>query len=164
MRKYSNVLVSDAMLSRLESEMNAAEGMARYGRYKNWLHYANLRRWQDQGWHFHYLSSGSERHAYCTCGLAVGVDDNPEVVGLDVLKLDVVQSARGHRNLPSLKGVCEAFIFEYEFIREKDSYYFRAVCQACRSYTELLPGAEADAFVDRHNQSCMSVAKPRVKK
>jgi len=42
-------------------------------------------------------------------------------------------------------------------------YYYTALCQACRSYTELLPGSEADAFVDRHNQACMSVGNSKVR-
>jgi len=162
-KRYTDVFVSEQLLERLEREKEEAVGMARYGRFKNWLHYANLKSWQEQGWHFHYLSSGSELTDYCTCGLAVGVDDGPEVVGLDVLKLDQVQSARGHRNLPSLKGVCVAFIYDFEFIEKKGVYFYKALCQECRSYTELLPGVEARDFVDIHNQSCMSVAKSKVK-
>jgi len=163
MKKYSNVKVSERLLNRLKKEQDEAEGMARYGRFKAWLHYANLKRWQDQGWHFNYLDSGSELKSYCTCGLTVGIDDEPEVVGLDVLKLDIVQSACGHRNLPSLKGVSVAFIFDFKFMEAKDEYYYKALCQECLCYSELLPGDEADAFVDRHNQACMSVGKSKVK-
>jgi hypothetical protein len=156
MKKYANVKVSERLLDRLKKEQDEAEGMARYGRFKAWLHYANLKRWQEQGWHFNYLDSGSELKSYCTCGLTVGIDDEPEVVGLDVLKLDIVQSALGHRNLPWLKGVCVAFIYDFKLMEEKNTYYYKAMCQQCRCYTELLPSSEADAFVDRHNQACMS--------
>jgi len=156
MKKYAKVFVSDQLLARLKREQDEAEGMAKYGRFKAWLHYANLKRWQDQGWHFNYLDSGNELKSYCTCGLAVGIDDEPEVVGLDVLKLDIVQSAFGHRNLPSLMGVCVAFIYDYKLMEETNTYYYKAVCQECSCYTELLPGGEADAFVNRHNQACMT--------
>ena len=162
-KRYADVFVSKQLLERLEREKEEAVGMARYGRFKNWLHYANLKSWQGQGWHFHYLSSGSELTEYCTCGLTVGVDDDSEVVGLDALKLDRVQSARGHRNLPSLKGACVAFIYDYKLMEVEDEYFYTALCQTCGIYTELLPGGEADAFVNQHNQACMSVGKSKVK-
>jgi hypothetical protein len=163
MPKYSKVEVSERLLDRLKKEQDQAVGMARYGRFKAWLHYANLKSWQDQGWHFNYLDNGSELTHICTCGLSVHIDDEPEVVGLDVLKLDPVQSARGHRNLASLKGTCVAFIYDFKFMEDKGVYFYTALCQACCSFTELLPGNEADAFVDRHNKACMSVGKSKVK-
>ena len=163
MKKYAKVFVSDELLERLQREQDEAEGMAKYGRFKAWLHYANLKSWQEQGWHFNYLDSGNELKSYCTCGLAVGIDDKPEVAGLDVLNLDIVQSAFGHRNLPSLKGTCVAFIYDFKFMEAKDTYYYKSICQECLCYTELLPGGEADAFVDRHNQACMSVGKSKFK-
>ena len=163
MKKYVKVLVSEQLLERLKRDQEQAEGMARYGRFKAWLHYANLKSWQDQGWHFNYLDNGSELTHICTCGLSVHIDDEPEDVGLDVLKLDPVQSAQGHRNLPSLKGTCVAFIYDFKFMEDKGVYFYTALCQACCSFTELLPGNEADAFVDRHNQACMSVGKSKVK-
>jgi len=163
MKKYAKVFVSDELLARLKREQDEAEGMAKYGRFKAWLHYANLKRWQDQGWHFNYLDSGNERSHICTCGLSVHIDDEPEVSGFEELKLDPVQSTRGHRNLPSLERVCVAFIYDYKLMEVEDEYFYTAVCQSCGSYTKLLPGGEADAFVDRHNQACMSVGKSKVK-
>jgi hypothetical protein len=163
MKKYSNVKVSERLLDRLKKEQDEAEGMARYGRFKAWLHYANLKRWQEQGWHFNYLDSGSELKSYCTCGLTVGIDDEPEVNGFEELKLDLVQGTRGHRNLPSLEGGCVAFIYDYKLMEVDDQYFYTALCQSCGSFTELLPGGEADAFVNRHNQACMSVGKSKVK-
>jgi hypothetical protein len=154
MKKYAKVDVSEQLLARLKKEQDQAVGMAGYGRFKAWLHYANLKSWQEQGWHFNYLDSGNELIHICTCGLSVHIDDEPEVVGLDVLKLDPVQSARGHRNLPSLKGTCVAFIYDFKFMEEEGVYFYTALCQACCSYTELLPGDEADAFVDRHISIC----------
>jgi hypothetical protein len=93
----------------------------------------------------------------------VHIDDEPDVLGLDVLKLDAVQSARGHRNLPSLEGVCVAFIYDFKLMEVEDEYFYTALCQTCGAHTELLPGNEADAFVDQHNGSCLSVASSRVK-
>jgi hypothetical protein len=163
MKKYAKVEVSEQLLAHLKKDQDKAEGMAKYGRFKTWLHYANLKRWQDQGWHFNYLDSGNELTHICTCGLSVHIDDEPEVSGFDQLKLDLVQSTRGHRNLPSLEGVCVAFIYNFKLMEVEDEYFYTALCQACRSYTELLPGNEADAFVDRHNQACMSARQSKVK-
>ena len=153
-KRYVDVVVSEALLERLERAKQEAEGMAKYWRFKAWLHYANLKRWQDQGWHFNYLDSGNELRHICTCGLSVQIDDEPDVVGLDLLKLDAVQSTKGHRNLPSFAGACVAFIYDYKLMEVEDEYFYTALCQVCRSYTELLPGNEADAFVDRHNSIC----------
>ena len=163
MAKYKDVRVSERLLDRLKREQDEAEGMAKYGRFKAWLHYANLKRWQDQGWHLNYLDSGNERRHICTCGLSVHIDDEPEVSGFEQLNLDLVQSTRGHRNLPSLDGVCVAFIYDFKLMEVEDEYFYTALCQSCGSYTELLPGGEADAFVDRHNQACLSVGKSKVK-
>jgi hypothetical protein len=164
MKKYAKVFVSEELLVRLKQEQDRAEGMTKYWRFKAWLHYANLQTWQDQGWHFNYLDSGNELTHICTCGLSVHIDDEPEVSGFDQLNLDLVQGTRGHRNLPSLEGVCVAFIYNYKLMEKEDTYFYTALCQACGAHTELLPGKAADAFVDEHNQKCMSVASPRVKR
>jgi hypothetical protein len=60
-------------------------------------------------------------------------------------------------------GDCVAFIYDYEYIEDKGVYFYKALCQECRSHTQLLPGAEADEFVDIHNEKCMSVPKSKVK-
>ena len=49
---YQNVAVSEAKLEKLKDEQDKAEGMHKYGRFKAWLHYANLQSWQRQGHHF----------------------------------------------------------------------------------------------------------------
>ena len=163
MPKYEKVFVSEELLVRLKKDQDKAEGMAKYWRFKNWLHYANLKSWQDQGWHLNYLDNGNELRHICTCGLSVHIDDEPEVDGFAQLNLDRVQSTRGHRNLPSLDGVCVAFIYDFKFMEEEDTYFYTALCQACGDFTELLPGKAADAFVDEHNQKCMSVPSSKVK-
>lgn len=158
MPKYVDVYVSERLLERLKREQNEAVGMARYGRFKNWLHYANLKSWQGQGWHYNYLNyNGEELH--CTCGLVVPIEAEPEVGGFEELGLDRVHRARGHRNLPSLRRECIAFIYDYEWIADLGRYFYKALCQVCGSYTELLPPKAADWFVDEHNQSCRDTPK-----
>ena len=158
MPRYADVRVSESLLARLKKEQNEAVGMARYGRFKNWLHYANLKSWQRQGWHFNYVNfNGVENH--CTCGLIVHVDAEPEVKGLEELQLDRVQSARGHRNLPSLRGECVAFIYDYKWIETEGVYFYKALCQVCGDRTKLLPGRRADAFAAEHNGTCLAGAE-----
>ena len=155
MPQYANVFVEASLLERLKKDQDEAKGMARYGRFKAWLHYANLQSWQSQGWHFNYLNySGKELH--CTCGLIVPIDAKPEFTELGALDLDSVQRARGHRRLPQLAGESVAFIYDYEWMAEKGVYYYKALCQICNAHTGLLPGADADEFVNAHNQSCLS--------
>lgn len=158
MPKYVDVYVSERLLERLKREQNEALGMARYGRFKNWLHYANLKSWQGQGWHYNYLNyNGEELH--CTCGLAVPIEAEPEVGGFEGLGLDRVHRARGHRNLPSLRGECIAFIYDFKFMEEEDTYFYTALCQACGDFTELLPGKAAVVFVGEHNEGCRHAAE-----
>ena len=159
MPKYEKVFVSEELLVRLKKDQDKAEGMAKYWRFKNWLHYANLKSWQNQGWHFNYLDSGNELRNICTCGLSVHIDDEPEVDGFAQLNLDRVQSTRGHRNLPSLEGVCVAFIYDFKFIEVENTYFYTALCQACGDFTELLPGKAAVVFVDEHNEGCRHAAE-----
>lgn len=135
--------------------------MARYGRYKTWLHYANLQSWQRQRWHFNYLNyNGVELR--CTCGLIVEIGSEPQFLGLEDLELDQVQRAVGHRNLPGFEGYCVAFIHGYRWMEEKGIYFYEAICQVCEEYTELIPGIAANAFVDKHNQACSSVDVQRI--
>jgi hypothetical protein len=156
MPKYADVSVSKNLLERLKKEQNEAVGMARYGRFKAWLHYANLQSWQGQGWHFNYLNyNGVEWH--CTCGLVTLIGSEPEVQGFAGLTLDHSHRARGHRNLPSLIGECVAFIYDYEWMEGEGVYFYKALCQVCGSHTELMPGKGARWFVDEHNKSCLSV-------
>ena len=45
-KKYIDVSVSAQLLQDLHSKMDGEVGMAKYGRFKAWLHYANLNSWQ----------------------------------------------------------------------------------------------------------------------
>jgi hypothetical protein len=102
MPKYANVKVTEQLLADLEKDKAEAVGMARYGRFKAWLHYANLKSWQEQGWHFNYLNHSGEAH-HCTCGLIVPIGADPEINAIAGLNLDEVQMAKGHRKLLSLR-------------------------------------------------------------
>jgi len=154
MPKYADVFVSERLLERLKKEQNEAVGMARYGRFKAWLHYANLQSWQQQGWHFNYLNyKGVELR--CTCGLILAIDSEPEVTGFENLTLDRLHLAIGHRNLPTLIGECVSFIYAYRWMEEIGVYYYKALCQVCYAHTKLLPGKGARWFVDEHNRECL---------
>ena len=155
MKKYVDVSVSDELLERLEREKQQAEGMARYGRFKAWLHYANLRRWQGQGWHFSYVNyAGKELH--CTCGLSVPIDYVADLQEESKLNLDLVQRTYGHRRLPSLTGVTVAFIIDFTWLEDKGAYWFRSLCQVCGASTGYEPPAVAVKFERQHNKSCLS--------
>ena len=157
MKKYADVEVSKELLEELERDKKAAVGMARYGRFKAWLHYANLQSWQRQKWHFNYLNYNGQENR-CTCGLIVPIDAEHEVDGFTELTLDRVHRARGHRNLPTFEGECVAFIYDFKWMEEKGLYFYTALCQVCCMYSELLPGDAADRFVDQHNTNCANNA------
>ena len=162
---YEAVVVTDAKLDQLKAAQNAAEGMQKYYKFKAWLHYANLKRWQGQGHHFHYLSSEGAIH--CTCGLIMYTDaregEGPAVAisdsvakALESLELSPLQKIRGHRNLPSLRGDSVAITVDYVWVEERDVYLWSVICQGCGAYEVEVLGRDAQEFEDAHNESCES--------
>jgi hypothetical protein len=152
-KKYVDVSVADELLTRLKQEQSAAVAMEKYGRFKSWLRYANLKSWQGQKWHWGYINSAG-REWHCTCGLVVAMDAKAEVGGLAQLDLDAAHRARGHRSLPDFGEVVVAFIYDYKWMEERGVYYFDALCQVCGDYVLERPGRQADMFADIHNISC----------
>jgi hypothetical protein len=157
-KKYADVSVSEELLVRLKRDQDKAVGMARYGRFKAWLHYANLKRWQSQGLHFRYLNNEGKEH-WCTCGLIVPIGSEPDVEALDSLGLDEVHTAFGHRNLPSLKGNTKAIIYNFLWVEDSGAkhfshgvYHYSALCQTCFEHVKDVPGADADTFAAAHKK------------
>jgi hypothetical protein len=160
---YQDVAVTEEKLRRLKAEQNAAPEQAKYGRFKAWLHYANLKRWQKQGHHFHYLSSPNQKH--CTCGLVVNTQEvqngalaefvDPQIVQkLDGISLDDVQKVIGHKNLPSLRGDAIALIVDFEYQESFKTYLWTVICQRCGEFLVLVANADAQSFVKTHNKIC----------
>ena len=161
---YQNVVVTEAKLDKLKKDQaEAAKGMAKYGRYKAWLHYANLRSWQRQGHHFRYLSG--QNAEFCTCGLALhenGTSDQEIAVviskavedKLDFLNLEEIQKVRGHVGLPSLKGETVALIVDYIYREDLNYYLWTVICQQCGEYEVEQLNMDAYAFVETHNTIC----------
>jgi hypothetical protein len=160
---YKKVVVTEAKLEKLKDEQDKAEGMHKYGRFKAWLHYANLQSWQGQGHHFRYLSGVNSE--FCTCGLVLhenGTSDQEIAVvisksvqdKLDGLNLEQIQKVRGHVGLPSLKGETVALIVDYIYREELNYYLWTAICQQCGEYVVGVRDTEADSFVKSHNKIC----------
>ena len=154
-KKYVDVSVAAELLIELKQKQNDAPGgaMEKYGRYKAWLHYANLNSWQHQKWHWGYVNyAGKQWH--CTCGLVVEMDAVAEVGEVAGLELDAAHRARGHRSLPDFGAVVVSFIYDYKWMEDLGVYYYDAFCQVCGDYVLERPGREADMFADIHNASC----------
>ena len=160
---YKNVVVTEAKLEKLKDEQDKAEGMHKYGRFKAWLHDANLQSWQRQGHHFRYLSG--QNAEFCTCGLALhenGTSDQEIAVviskavedKLDFLSLEEIQKVRGHVGLPSLTGETVALIVDYIYREELNYYLWTAICQQCGEYVVGVRDTDADLFVKSHNKIC----------
>ena len=152
-KSYVDVSVSDETLTKLKRAQNEAEGMAKYGRFKAWLHYANLNSWQNQKWHWGYVNHCGEEWR-CTCGLVIPMGAKHEVTGLEHLELDAAHRARGHRSLPNFGEQVVAFIYDYKWMEERGVYYFDAFCQVCGDSVKERPGKDADLFAQIHNISC----------
>jgi len=160
---YKKVVVTEAKLEKLKDEQDKAEGMHKYGRFKAWLHYANLHSWQGQGHHFHYLSGDNADH--CTCGLVLhengSSDEEIAVVisksvqdKLDGLNLEQIQMVRGHVGLPSLKGETVALIVDYIYREDLNDYLWTVICQQCGEYEVEQVNMDAYSFVETHNKIC----------
>jgi hypothetical protein len=160
---YKTVVVTDAKLEKLKDEQEKAEGMHKYGRFKAWLHYANLQSWQGQGHHFHYLSGDNADH--CTCGLVLhengSSDEEIAVVisrsvqdKLDGLNLEQIQKVRGHVGLPALKGETVALIVDFIYREDLNDYLWTVICQQCGDYEVQIRDTDADLFVKSHNKIC----------
>ena len=161
---YQNVVVTEAKLDKLKKDQEeAAKGMAKYGRYKAWLHYANLQSWQRQGHHFRYLSG--QNAEFCTCGLALhedGTSDQEIAVviskavedKLESLNLEEIQKVRGHVGLPSLKDETVALIVDYIYREDLNDYLWTVICQQCGEYEVEQVNMDAYSFVETHNKIC----------
>ena len=160
---YKNVVVTEAKLEKLKDEQEKAEGMHKYGRFKAWLHYANLQSWQRQGHHFRYLSG--QNAEFCTCGLALhenGIADQEIAVviskavedKLEGLNLEQIQKVRGHVGLPSLKGETVALIVDYIYREDLNDYLWTVICQQCSEYQVEQVNMDAYSFVETHNKIC----------
>jgi hypothetical protein len=153
---YVDTKVTEKQLEELRSRMDGQVGMAKYGRYQAWLHFANLNSWQNQKWHWAYVNFESVSW-HCTCGLVVPMDAEAEIDGLDGLELDPAHRARGHRQLPNFDTPVVAFIYNYKWLGLPGVYYFDAFCQICGDHVDERPGVETDAFANAHNKSCGSL-------
>ena len=161
---YENVVVTEAKLDKLKQEQEeAVKGMAKYGRFKAWLHYANLQSWQRQGHHFRYLSGMNTE--FCTCGLALhedGTSDQEIAVviskavedKLESLNLEEIQKVRGHVGLPSLKDETVALIVDYIYREDLNDYLWTVICQQCGEYEVEQVNMDAYSFVETHNKIC----------
>ena len=160
---YKNVVITEAKLEKLKDEQDKAEGMHKYGRFKAWLHYANLQSWQRQGHHFRYLSG--QNAEFCTCGLALhenGTSGQEIAVviskavedKLESLNLEEIQKVKGHVGLPSLKGETVALIVDYIYREGLDYYLWTVICQQCGEYEVEQLNMDAYAFVETHNKIC----------
>ena len=162
---YKEVRVPAELLAECEREKQLATGWGKYAKFKQWLHYANLERWQKQGHHFHYLTEvGQERkQLICTCGLYVveGVELEDLVIEKSLalrvgeLLLDRLQTVKGHRSFDDFKTPTCALIVDYVWKSEIGDYLWTAYCQECGDLVVEQRNELAKSFVNAHNAKCM---------
>jgi len=114
-KKYVDVSVAAELLVELKQKQNDTPGgtMEKYGRFKNWLRYANLKGWQEQKWHWGYVNyAGREWHR--TCGLVIPMGAKAEVGGLAQLDLELAHRGRERRSMPDYGEVVVAYIYDYQ--------------------------------------------------
>jgi hypothetical protein len=160
---YSEVFVSEEKLASLKKIMDETIGESKYYRFKAWLHFANLERWQSQRWHHGYLSS--QEGDICTCGLVMDEVSLAELnedaalgssmyATLRALGVEPIHLIAGHRNLPTLSGLAVAFTYDYQHHEELNAYLWDALCQGCGETVLQQRNDLTDAFVEQHNAKC----------
>ena len=162
---YTDVSVSPELLARCEAEKHKATGWGKYGKFKQWLHYANLDRWQKQGHHFHYLTDVSyERKRWiCTCGLYLDEGDSVEerTISRDIsLKLgqrllDRLQTIKAHRSFEDFASPVCALIIDFVWEPKVGDYLWTAYCQECGDVIIESRNEVAKKFVHDHNSKCL---------
>lgn len=159
-RKYVNTFVDPKRLELLKQEMDLEKSPKKYYRYKAWLHYANLKSWQEQGWHWGYVNN-SGREYHCTCGLVAGINQ-PSGLSSSVqqklleFKLDDVQRIKGHRSLPGFDKLVVALFVDFKWDETAQIYLWSAICQKCGEFVVEANPIDAVAFVTKHNEGCAS--------
>ena len=162
---YKEVRVPAELLVECEREKQLATGWGKYAKFKQWLHYANLDRWQKQGHHFHYLTEvdPERKQLICTCGLYLVDGENLEGLVIEKslalrvgeLLLDRLQTVRGHRSLDDFKTLTCALIVDFVWKSEVGDYLWTAYCQECGDLVVEQRNELAKSFVDAHNANCM---------
>jgi hypothetical protein len=161
---YQEVSVSPEKLKKLKRDLDEASGPKKYGRFKAWLHFANLDSWQKQGHHFHYLTDVSEssRKLLCTCGLYVEGEldesfaiSNSLAFKLSEFLLDRVQTAKGHRDLGDFRSPTCALIIDFKWEEKLGDYLWTAYCQECGEVIVESRNEVAKKFVQDHNSKCL---------
>ena len=162
---YQNVKVSKSKVERLRLEMDREKGPRKFGRYKAWLHYANLEMWQKQGHHFQYLTevSKEKRKLICTCGLFMEEADSTTeqaisselALRVGELLLDRVQALKGHLSLDDFTAKTCALIVNFVWKEELKQYLWTAYCQECGEFVIERNNLEARGFVSLHNANCL---------
>jgi hypothetical protein len=160
---YREVSVSPEKLNKLKRDLDGAIGQKKFGRFKAWLHFANLDSWQKQGHHFHYLTDVSEnsRKLLCTCGLFVEGEldefltiSNSLAFKLSEFLLDRVQTAKGHRDLGDFRSPTCALIIDFKWEEKLGDYLWTAYCQECGEIVVEVRNEAAKLFVSEHNANC----------
>ena len=147
---YLEVKVPKEKLLKLKEDMDRANPSSKYGRYKAWLHYANLESAQARGMHFRYLTQSGLLVAdkfICTCGLYIEEgEDLPNLYITEEIQeksrellLDPLQKVRGHRDLGDFKSASCALIVGSRYIQSKSCYLYSAYCQECGILQRLMP-------------------------
>lgn len=117
---------------------------------------SSLKREQTAGYHWGYLTGEDKTH--CTCGLTIDPNDptlKAEMVHPEIdLDLPPIVLLRGHRQLPGRKGSATCLIVQLRLLNQGSQHIATAFCQGCRKVIQDVDLADAQEFVDEHEQTC----------
>ena len=157
-QEYANNRITKADLKSREREIRKTPKEKRLGKFHAYRHYGALRHSQEEGYHHLYLTGivDGRTKKTCTCGLVIYMDEQYEqFIPSEELKLDPVQMVDGHRRLPDCEGRTIALIVTSNLDESRGKFIQDAYCQGCLEVVKAVSGKEADAFVERHNSTCL---------
>jgi len=155
--RYEEIEVSDELLSDLKADFDKAPPEKKIGRWYAMNHYSRLRRYRSQGFHLNYLSGADARH--CTCGLVIHEGRGEPAVEVSLpkgssVRLDAVQSYKGHRNLLGESEFSVALVIDHKFSWELREDLFEGLCQGCGLATGFIRWKLVAEFCREHDANC----------
>ena len=133
------------------------KSMAGLGKFYAARANSSLKRDRANGYHWGYLTG--EGKTFCTCDLVLEhnqIDSLEDLVTLEPgLDLPVLLRMRGHRLLPTGKGLTVALIYAHSYANMARDQFASAYCQTCGANLEDVELTKAQEFVSEHNESCL---------
>lgn len=133
-----------------------SNNMHRLGKFYAARAQSALKREQEAGYHWGYLTGEGKK--FCTCGFVLNlqVTDDSQAVAIPPtgIEIEPIVQCRGHFKLPKGRDLATALIVSLRPINQGSQYITSAWCQECTSLILDVPLIEAQEFIAQHESTC----------